>query len=165
MKANDTFDMIAAIKEAESNVKEPIPEYVPTQKFKPFDFITAVSETKKDMIASSDFPNETEKMYSPFVVNKGLSFHNDSILHANEMNMRHGLFKGAQFYYYMGALRSRKRFSKWYKNEKDEVLDLIQKYYQCNRQVAKQYAKVLSSKEIEVINNRVAEGGETKVKK
>lgn len=155
----DEFDMIAAAKEAEKNQREPIEHVVNTKKYKPFDFIAAASETKKNLILDDDSPDEVEKMYNPYIVNRGFSFFNDTILHANEMNMRHSLFKVAQFHYYLGILRQRKRYSKWHKLEKDEKLDLIQKYYQCNRQVAKQYLSVLPEEELIVINNRVAEGG------
>lgn len=156
---SDDFDMIAAMKEAEANKKEPIEETKPKSKYSPFDFIKAASETKKDLITSDDYPSDIEKMYTPYVVNMGFSYFTDTILHANEMNMRHALFKGAQFHYYLGVLKNRKRYSKWYKLEKDADLDAIQTYYQCNRQIAKQYAKVLSPDELKVINTRVAEGG------
>jgi hypothetical protein len=155
---NDEFDMIAAIKEVE-NSKTVVEEQKPKTKYKPFDFINEASYSKKDLILTDESPEEIEKMYNPYIVNRGFSFYNDTVLHANEMNMRHHLFKGAQFHYYLGALRSRKRFSKWHKLEKDDDLDLIQKYYQCNRQVAKQYLDVLSPEEIKNINSRVAEGG------
>ena len=80
----------------------------------PFDFIKAASYSKQDLIGSSENPAMTEKQYNAFIVNRGFSYFNDTILHANEMNLRHGLFADAQFKYYLGALRPRNRFSKWY---------------------------------------------------
>lgn len=125
-----------------------------------FQFIESASKTKKDLIKSSDDPDETERKYVPFVTNKGFSYHADTILHANEMNMKHWLFKDAQYRYYLGALRPRDRWSKWFKAEKDIALDNIQMHYQCNRSVAKQYAKVLTKENIELINTKVSKGGE-----
>lgn len=124
-----------------------------------FKFIESASKTKRDLVKESEIPEETEKKYVPFITNKSFSFHADTILHANEMNMKHWLFKDAQYRYYLGALRPRDRRSKWFKAEKDEVLDNIQQYYQCNRTVAKQYAKVLSKENVELINNKVSKGG------
>ena len=79
--------------------------------YNPFDFMNAVSFTKEDLIKNLDNPDMIEKQYTPYVVNRGFTNFEDTILHANEMNMRRHLFEGAQFDYYRGALRKRKRFS------------------------------------------------------
>jgi hypothetical protein len=128
--------------------------------YTPFDFIKSVSETKKDLVKESDYPEEIEKQYNPFLAVRGLSFFQDTILHANEMNRAHSLFKEAQYRYFLGVLRPRKRFSKWHKLEKDDKLNMIQKYYGCNVTVAKQYMNLLSDKDIEMINNKTTEGGQ-----
>lgn len=129
------------------------------QKYTPFDFIKSASHHKKNLIREDEQPDVIEKQYNPFIVNKGFSYFQDSILHANEMNQRHNLFKAAQYDYYLGILRSRARFSKWHKLEKDTDLDAIQQYYQCNRLIAKQYLKVLTAEELQNINSKVSKGG------
>lgn len=125
----------------------------------PFDFMNAASFSKEDLIRNSDIPEHTEKLYTPYVVNRGFTNFEDTILHANEMNMRHGLFPAAQFDYYRSVLRKRKRFSKWPKADKNKDLDVIQEVYQCNRTVAKQYLKVLNKEQLETIHDKVNEGG------
>ena len=101
----------------------------------------------------------TEKEYTPYVVNRGFANFQDTILHANEMNMRHHLFPGAQFDYYKGALRKRKRFSKWPKATKDKDLDAIQQVYGCNRTVAKMYLKALKPDELKSVHDKLVTGG------
>ena len=54
----------------------------------PFDFINSVSHNKKDLITDSENPEFAEKLYQPFLVNRGLSYFPDTILYANEMNQR-----------------------------------------------------------------------------
>jgi len=125
----------------------------------PFDFMNAASFSKEDLIRNSDIPEHTENMYSAFIVNRGFTNFEDTILHANEMNMRHHLFDAAQFDYYRSVLRKRKRFSKWPKAEKDKDLDAIQQVYQCNRTVAKQYFKVLTKEQLETVHDKLNEGG------
>ena len=127
--------------------------------YTPFDFIKSVSHTKKDLIKSDDYPDQIEKLYNGYIVNRGFSYFEDTVLHANEMNMHPILFKDAQYRYYMGALRPRNRYSKWHKAENNKDLDMIQEYYQCNRTVAKQYMKVLSEEDLKIINNKMAKGG------
>jgi hypothetical protein len=159
---NGKFDMIASMEEAKIKKEErdKFDEEVGVKpKYTPFDFINSVSQNKKDLIASDDQPDIIEKQYNPYIVNRGLALHSDTVLHANEMNMRPHLFKGGQYYYYLGLLRSRDRRSKWYKLEKDANLDAIQEYYQCNRLIAKQYMSVLPPEELQNINNKVSKGG------
>ena len=125
----------------------------------PFDFVNAASFSKKDLIGDSEYPGLTEKEYVPYIVNRAFSMTEDTILHANEMNQRAHLFNAAQFQYYRGALRSRKRFSKWHKASKDKDLDAIQLVYSCNRTVAKQYLKALSKEDLKSVHSKLAEGG------
>lgn len=128
----------------------------------PFDFMNAVSFSKEDLIGNHDNPEIAEKEYTPYMVNRGFTNFEDTILHANEMNMRAHLFYDAQFQYYRGALRKRKRFSKWPKADKSEDLDAIQEVYQCNRTIAKLYLKALSKDDLKLIHNKLTTGGVSK---
>jgi len=165
MMMNDEFDMIGAAKEAKQ-IKEDRDkrdaETFEASKYSPFDFINSVSKTKKNLILDDEQPDVIERQYNPYIVNRGFALFSDSVLHANEMNIRHNLFKSAQYHYYLGILRSRDRRSKWPKLEKSPDLDAIQQYYQCNRVIAKQYLKVLPTEELEKINTLVSKGGANK---
>ena len=125
----------------------------------PFDFMNAASFTKADLIKDSENPDITEKQYNAYIVNRGFTNFEDTILHANEMNQRHELFPAAQFDYYRAVLRKRKRFSKWPKADKDVNLDAIQEVYQCNRTGAKQYLKVLNEEQLQSVHDRLVTGG------
>lgn len=124
--------------------------------------MNAASQTKKDLIGESDYPELTEKAYNAYIINRGFSFFDDTILHANEMNQRPHLFNRAQFDYYRSVLRSRKRFSKWHKASKDNDLDVIQQIYSCNRTVAKLYLKVLTKSDLEKLHSKMETGGPKK---
>lgn len=126
----------------------------------PFDFINAASHSKEDLIGKSENPSMTEKEYVAYIINRGFSYFDDTILHANEMNQRAHLFQRGQFDYYRGVLRSRKRFSKWHKAEKDKDLDAIQQVYSCNRTVAKLYIKALSAEQLKIVHSKLEVGGD-----
>jgi len=130
-----------------------------TKEYSPFDFMNAASFSKEDLIRESENPEKTEPLYNAYIVNRGFTNFEDTILHANEMNQRHHLFLGAQFDYYRGALRKRKRFSKWPKAKKSDDLDAIQQVYQCNRTVAKMYLKALSAEDLKQVHNKLTTGG------
>jgi|TARA_R110001592_G_scaffold47587_8_gene150659 hypothetical protein len=125
----------------------------------PFDFINAASFSKDDLINNHEVPEQAEKLYTAYIVNRGFANFEDTILHANEMNQRPNLFSGAQFDYYRGALRKRKRFSKWFKPDADKDLDALQEVYQCNRTVAKMYQKALSPDQMSEVHNKLQTGG------
>ena len=132
-----------------------------SKEFSPFDFMNAVSESKKDIIRGADVPEMAEKEYDSYayVINRGFSYFEDTILHANEMNQRPEMFGLGQFDYYNVMLRKRKRFSKWHKAEQNDDLDAIQEVYQCNRTVAKQYLKVLNKNQMEEVHAKLFVGG------
>jgi len=121
--------------------------------------MNAASFSKEDLIHDSEYPELIEKQYNPYIVNRGFTNFEDTILHANEMNRCHHLFPAAQFDYYRSVLRKRKRFSKWPKADKDQKLDTIQQIYSCNRTVAKLLAKALTEKDMKCLYSKMEKGG------
>jgi hypothetical protein len=121
--------------------------------------MNAASFSKDDLIRNHENPERAEKEYVPYIVNRGFTNFEDTILHANEMNMRAHLFNDAQFQYYRGSLRKRKRFSKWPKADKNKDLDAIQEVYQCNRTIAKLYLKALNTDDLKQVHARLETGG------
>jgi hypothetical protein len=77
------------------------------------EIIPSILQTKKDVL-------NNESDYVPFVVNKALSFHQDCILYANQINMFPSIPKSVQYQYYINTIRPYKRhFKKWLKKEKN----------------------------------------------
>ena len=130
-----------------------------TNELTPFDFIKAASESKVDLINTADYPEMVEKQYNAYIVNRGFSLFKDTVLHANEMNLRSHMFADGQFQYYRNILRKGKRWSKWPKLGKDVDLDVIQKVYSCNRGIAKLYRKALSADDIKKLHKKMELGG------
>lgn len=125
----------------------------------PFDFIKAINESKEDLIAKSDNPELAEKMYEPYIVNRGLSFFTDTILHANEMNRLAMLDKKPQFAYLLNSIRPRKRYSKWFKQEKIEKLDIVSEYFGYSKSKAKDIIEILTDDQIKIIKEKLQKGG------
>lgn len=120
-----------------------------------WDYLKAINDTKEDLIID----DETEKGYVPFIINRGLSYFPDTVLFANEMNQRHQLDKAMQFYYLKGGIRKRKRFSKWFKKEEVENLDLVVRFYNVSKTKAAIMLKLLSKENIEEIKIQLNTGG------
>ncbi len=79
----------------------------------PFDFLNSINDTKKDLFEDP----QAEKDYNAFLVNRGLSYFPDTILFANEMNIKRDTPKQWQFDFLRLAIPKKKRFSKWHKKK------------------------------------------------
>ena len=132
----------------------------------PFDFLKAINESKKDLMTDSENDELSEKSYNAFIVNKGLSFFPDSVLYANEMNRLHILDNKPQFSYLLNSVRSRKRYSKWLKNELVENIKIISEYFNYSYAKAKQVAHLISPDQLNIMKEKLQKGGlKTKEKK
>jgi hypothetical protein len=121
----------------------------------PFDYLNAINYTKKDIMVD----DLTEKSYSAFMVNRGLSYFNDTVLYANEMNIHHHLDSKLQFHFLINTVRPRKRFSKWLKNSDPNSLDIVKEYYGYSNEKARQVLSLLSDNEINELKLRLNKGG------
>ena len=121
----------------------------------PFDFIKAINESK-NVMKNDPF---AEKDYIPFLVNRGLSFFQDTILQVNEMNRNHFLDNKLQFDYLINNIRPRKRWSKWLKPDKIDNLELVKLYFGFGNEKAKEALEVLTNEDIVEIKSKLARGG------
>lgn len=122
----------------------------------PFDFVDSVSYSKKDLV--EDTPSLI-KEYTPYIVNKALSYHLDSLQYANDMNRFSHLEPLLQYYFYLNTLKSRKRFAKWVKKTDNDDLVTIREYYKCNPREAEEIMRILSPEDIQKIKTKISKGG------
>lgn len=122
----------------------------------PFDYVNAISKTKKDLMA--DESKASESAYNPFLVNKALSYFVDTAMHANEINKYNHLDNKLQFHYFLNSIRSGNRFSKWTKKKNDEELELVKQYYNMSDEKAKQSLPLLSQKQLSFIKTILTNG-------
>ena len=121
----------------------------------PFDFVKSVSYDKKDIMVDA----VEENAYAPFLINKSLSYHQDSLFMTNEMNNRSHLDNRLQSVFLLNTLRKRQRFSKWEKPYLSKKLETIKSYYKISTLKAKEYMEVLSDKQVRELKNRMKTGG------
>ena len=121
----------------------------------PFEYIKAINESKEDIMIDSI----SEKKYSPFIVNRGLSFFMDTIFQINEMNRNYHLDSRLQFDYLLNSIRKKKRYSKWLKPEKLDNLEIIKEYYGFGNEKAKDALKIISEEQLGYIRTKLNQGG------
>lgn len=121
----------------------------------PFDYLNAINNTKEDIMVD----DIAENGYSSFMVNRGLSYFNDTVLFANEMNIHHHLDNRLQFDFLINIIRRRKRFSKWMKPEIASDVEVVKEYYGYSNEKARQALTLLTPEQINEIKKKVYKGG------
>ena len=116
------------------------------------DWLNSINFTKEDL-------SENIKDYPPFVINKCMSGHIDTIMFANEMNMDHHLSKDMQYKFYINIVRKKKRFAPWLRKNSIDDISVIQKYYGYSFEKAQQALKILSKEQIDYIKSKLDQGG------
>tara|TARA_Y100000592_G_C5442608_1_gene304222 strand:- start:160 stop:546 length:387 start_codon:yes stop_codon:yes gene_type:complete len=121
------------------------------------DYLNAINYTKEPLMNTED--EHVEKQYAPYIVNRCLSYFIDTILHANQVNYFSQTDKKMQFDYLQSAIRKRKRFSKWAKNELSDEHDIVKEYYGYSNSKTKEIMPLLSTEDIEEMRLYLSGGG------
>ena len=120
------------------------------------DWLNSVNFNKDNLIEGDE---EAISSYPPYIVNRCLSGHLDTVLFANEMNKYSNIDKDMQYSFFLYTLRKRKRFSPWLKKEQIDNLDLVKKHYGYSNDKAKIAVSLLTQTQLEYIRNKHEKGG------
>jgi len=124
----------------------------------PFDYVNSINISKKDIMHD----DISEKSYPAFMVNRALSYFNDTVLYANEMNVNHHIDNKLQYHFLINIIRKKKRFSKWLKPQEVNNLELIKEYYGYSNEKAKSVLPLFNDEQIELLKQRIYKGGKRK---
>jgi hypothetical protein len=123
----------------------------------PFDFINAINLTKKDLFVEDPL---AKKDYTPFIVNRGLSYFPDTVLYANEMNFHCDIPEDWQFYFFLNSISKKKRFSKWHKKDAEtESFRLVKEYFGYSDEKVKEALSILTDNQLVMIKEKLYKGG------
>jgi len=119
------------------------------------EIIPSIMVTKKRSITQNN-----KKDYVPIVVNKALSFHQDCVFHANQMNMFPGLDNKMQYDYLFGTIRGYRRgYKPWMKATTSDDIDVIKEFYKYSNEKAKEALSILSDEQVSIIKKKLDKGG------
>jgi hypothetical protein len=124
------------------------------------DFLNSINDNKKNLMDEDEL---CERLYTPFIVNRCLSYFNDTILYANEMNRNSHLDKKMQYDYYISSVRKRKRFSKWLKRESTSELDFIKQHFGYSDRKALEAMEILGVDGVNTLKERYSRGGSSNI--
>jgi hypothetical protein len=122
----------------------------------PFDFLNAINFTKEDMFQDP----QSNKDYTSFIVNRGLSYFSDTVMYANEMNRYPDLSNQQQFSFLLYSITKKKRFSKWAPKEVvTEDLENVCAFYGYSKREAKSVLNILTEEQLNYIREKQNKGG------
>jgi len=114
---------------------------------------------KQNLMRNTENDALAEKDYSPFFVNRDLSYYSDTVRLANEVNIRYDLDKKLQYEFLLNTVRPKKRYAKWVKKEDHGDLAAIKEYFGYGDSKALQALTVLTNDQIEQIKIKIQKGG------
>ena len=117
--------------------------------------LKTINYTKKNLMLEDPL---TESQYAPFIVNKCLSYFTDTILHANEINRNAHLDNRLQYDYYLYAVRKRKRFSRWDKNDKSSKFEVVKEYFGYSDRKTQEVVDLISDEQLVEIKKLIDTG-------
>ena len=120
------------------------------------DYLKTLNYSKDDLM--EDDPG-WKKNYPPYVINKCMSHHMDTLMFSNEMNRYPNLDKDMQYSFYLNTVRPKRRFSPWGKKQQVKDLNLVKQYYGYSNEKAKQALRILSPQQLDYIRTKLNKGG------
>tara|TARA_R110000868_G_scaffold278544_9_gene538376 strand:+ start:2509 stop:2973 length:465 start_codon:yes stop_codon:yes gene_type:complete len=152
---------------AAAKIKE---KTVGPKKLSPFDFINNINEgsrgtnlmenSRADYSDTSADIDAVDKQYVPFMINRGLSYFQDTVLFANEMNIRSACAPKMQYDFFRNLIRPRKRFSKWYKKPDDEGdVAMLMAHYDYSSEKARMVLRLFTAEALDRIRKSRDVGG------
>jgi len=121
------------------------------------EYLNAINHSKEPLMDESEV--WVKHSYPAVVVTRSLSYFPDTLFAANEVNSRWHLDSKMQFDFLRGAIRPRKRFSRWFKREEDPRVAALVEYYGFSSKKAMEALSVLSDAEIQEIVQMMDKGG------
>ena len=121
----------------------------------PFDYVNSINISKKDIMCD----DISEKGYPAFMVNRALSYFNDTVLFANEMNINHNIDNKLQYDFLRTIIKKKKRFSKWLKPDQVDAVDVIKEYYGYSNEKAKSVLPLFTPDQLSELKSKLNRGG------
>jgi hypothetical protein len=123
----------------------------------PFDFVNAINYGKEDLFKDNPSANNE---YNQFIVNRALSYFQDTVMHANEMNRYHHISNQMQFDFLRHTIGKRKRFSKWAKKQPPtDTINIIKEVYNYSDAKAMEVVDLLDNNKVRILEETAFKGG------
>ena len=120
----------------------------------PFDFVKSINE-------KSEYLGYDLAGYVPYLTNRAMAMHIDTVMLAEEMNQYHQLGPELQYDFYYYGVRKGRRFGFPKKPVDNPNLELVQEVFGYSKQKALEALQVLTPSQLHTIMKSQDKGGNT----
>lgn len=118
-------------------------------------YLDAINMSKENLLVDA----ETTKGYPAFVVSRSLSYHRSCIPLLDLLNKANVLDNNMHNDFLLYTIPKGKKYAKWAKPEKFELVDHVARYFECSKHKAIEYMAFLSDEDLKKITAKFDEGG------
>ena len=111
------------------------------------DWLNSINMSKRNLL-----DEDPSAKFPAYIVNRCMSGQLDTVLFANEMNLKPNLDPKLQYSFYLNSVRKRKRFSPWLRKDEIRDLDYVKRYYGYSNEKAKQALSILTKQQLSLIH-------------
>ena len=123
------------------------------------EWLPSITE-KKGYLFERGKEEEIERKYPSFMINRALSQYEDTVLIANEVNrMGSSLDPKLQYDFLYHLVPKKRRFSKWAKAQKSDIINMIVEAYNISVRKAEEISDLFSEDDIENLRSYLCKGG------
>lgn len=123
------------------------------------EWLPSITE-KKGYLFERGKEEEIERKYPSFMINRALSQYEDTVLIANEVNiMSSSLDPKLQYDFLYHLVPKKRRFSKWAKAQKSDIINMIVEVYNISARKAEEISDLFSEEDIENLRSYLCKGG------
>lgn len=119
-------------------------------------FIPDLTSEKKNILKNDV---DSEKDLVPFIINKFFSMDSGDVFLANEMNRYCNLPKRMVYDFYIYGATKRRRYNKWAKNNKDDLVEFLKTELNISHQKAMIEANLIDDASIQQLIDNKKKGG------
>lgn len=122
--------------------------------FNVFSFIKSLSFSKEYL-----YNEKTEKEFNIFLICKAFSYYLDTVIFAEDVSKMKHVTNKMKHDYLLHSIRSRNRYTPWFKRENPDDFELVQKHFKYSSSKTKIVMKILTKEDIDKI--KLLYGNET----
>ena len=123
------------------------------------DYLKSLNQSKTPMKNLGEDYDHVVKSYTPFIINRCMSYFPDTIIQSNNMNINNHVSKEMHYDYLLYSVRKRNRFSPWLKKENVPNLEVVKEYFGYSDKKAMEACSILSEQDISNIKDELFKGG------
>jgi hypothetical protein len=123
------------------------------------DYLTSINKSKKNLMREPDVEPQVITGYPAFMIRRLMSYHQDVVLNANEMNMLPNLDNQMQYEYFLHSVPKKNRYATTHKVQNPDTVELLKQFYNYSDAKALEVMSLHTEADFARMRAHLSEGG------